>query len=270
MGPQPPAQAAGAQPAAASAAYPASVANASPQARYPASGAGSGNTDYASPAAGENATEYYPPARTTSPSSSTRTAEPALTAVLGNAPSGVSAQVPVRLLGNAALLVAAVLPPSMAAAAAPQGASGQPGPARPAAVSPGEAPSEALPSGFPGGNIVQAEWVSGSPFSEAEPVQVFPLALPLPGWLIAADLSAWERGVQELFRRLDALADEVGEEASMGRLAPWCAALGAMTLVLELTRRRLSKRHPADPGEVRGRGLAWSWSHDPQGREPWE
>jgi hypothetical protein len=122
--------------------------------------------------------------------------------------------------------------------------------------------------GFPGESIARAEEGAVSAAPDPEAVPLFPLALPLPGGLLPGDLTTWERGVRELFRRLDALADEAGEPASWGRLAPWCAALGAVTFALELSRRRLSKRYPADPAEVRSRGLAWSWSHDPQGGEP--
>jgi hypothetical protein len=43
-----------------------------------------------------------------------------------------------------------------------------------------------------------------------------------------------------------------------------------MTLALELARRRLGKRYPDDLGEARGRGLAWNWSADPNGRQPAE
>jgi hypothetical protein len=96
---------------------------------------------------------------------------------------------------------------------------------------------------------------------------LFPLSLPLPGGLLPLDVAAWQRGVRELFNRLEALAEEPGETASWGRLGPWCAALGGLTIALEIVRRRLSKRYPPDPVAL-GRGLAWRWSPEPDGGEP--
>ncbi len=267
VGPQPSAQATSSHPATASAGYASSTNNAytpEGQAGYAESSSGYASQRYARAAAGDSYTESYPPARTTSPSSSARTAEPGLTAIPGTVPSGAPVQTPVRLVANAALPLTAV-PVPQAAAAAPPVVAGQAEVSPPAVQPHGEARPEGPWSGFLGGSLAQAEASPASTVAEPEAVPLFPLALPMPGWLIAGDLSAWERGVHELFRRLDRLTGE-GDEASLGRLAPWCAALGAMTLALELTRRRLGKRYPDEPAAARGRGLAWSWSHDPQGR----
>jgi hypothetical protein len=144
--------------------------------------------------------------------------------------------------------------------------------AGPAAVhepAPAEAKWEAVWSNLPEKAFTAAGNEEIGPVAPAlEASRLFPLALPLPGGLLPLDVAAWERGVRDLFNRLETLGDEPGEGASWGRLVPWCAVLGGMTLALELVRRQLSKRFPPALTEAAGRGLAWRWSPEPGGGEP--
>jgi hypothetical protein len=94
--------------------------------------------------------------------------------------------------------------------------------------------------------------------------RLFPLVLPLPGALLPGDVAAWEQRVRDAFRRLDALADELVNESSWLRLAPWCAAAGVMVAVLEITRRHLGQRPPPGLFEAAGRSLAWHWPSAPE------
>jgi hypothetical protein len=103
-----------------------------------------------------------------------------------------------------------------------------------------------------------------------EPTRLFPLILPSLGGLMGADLPAWHRAVAQLFQRLDALDREPEEQSGWARLGPWCATIGAVTVALEIVRRRLGKQTASISAAGRGRGLAWRWSHDPEGRKPSE
>ena len=143
------------------------------------------------------------------------------------------------------------------------------GPAEVRAPTPAEAAREAFRSGKPEIAFTPEGNEEPGPVSPAlEASRLFPLALPLPGGLLPVDVAAWERGVRDLFNRLEALGDEPGEAASWRRLAPWCAALGGLTIALEIVRRRLSKRYPPALAEAAGRGLAWRWSPEPDSGEP--
>src|SRR5262249_2474310 len=91
---------------------------------------------------------------------------------------------------------------------------------------------------------------------------LFPLMLPLPGAVLPLDLPAWERGVRDFFSHLDALDGGPTGELAWEKLAPWCAALGAAAVALEVARRQLSRRPPPRLAPVPGRGLAWKWSRE--------
>jgi hypothetical protein len=239
------------------------------QMSYPSTSTEDSQPRYPNARADDSASEYYPAAHTATHASITaRAAEPASTAVLRASAPLASVLAPRLVAGGATPTAVGGPPPQPVSAPVPPGVRVQPDLDRPEVQSPGEAALEARPSGFAGDRVARADEGSVSAAPDPEAIPLFPLALPLPGGLVSADLPAWERGVRELFRRLDALAGEPGEQASWGRLAPWYAALGTLTVALELVRRRLDKRYPADLAEVRGRGLAWSWSHDPEGREP--
>jgi hypothetical protein len=217
---------------------------------------------------GDSPAEYTSQASATTTPEAANSATPATTAVLGMAAAATVAPAPQPVA--AMVQGPAFLPTPPAPAAAPMKFVAQAGPAEvPHAPAPAEVAWEAFRSGGPETAFTPASdesSVAVSPALETGPL--FPLALPLPGGPLPVEVAAWEGAVRDLFSRLEALGDDVGEAADWGRLAPWCATLGAITVALEVVRRRLSKRYQPAPAEAAGRGLAWKWLPEPEGGEP--
>jgi hypothetical protein len=257
----------GPQPASAS---PAVAGTGASQSEYPpsagqqASAAASASGYYANSGAqgSEAYSEYYPKGSTTSPKEATSNTSPATTAVLGAAPSVTA--VPNALIAVSSQGPALLAPPPGVPAVAVTG------PASPAEIHlPAHAEVIARAAFAPDAPGLTDNPEAAEGLALVSPAvdtgQLFPLALPLPGGLLPLDLAAWERGVRNLFSRLDALDDDAGEGANWERLTPWCAALGLLTVTLEIVRHRLSKRYPPGVTQTTGRGLAWQWPRKPKG-----
>jgi hypothetical protein len=234
-----------------------------------ASSSGDGHTASTYPTArgGESATEYYPPSSTASAPAAATTAAPAVSAVISTTALAVAA--PVLPVLAAPVQAPALIAPPPVQAAAPAPAVTTVGSAEPGTQPPAEGGPKASLSGFQAALAEpSADETFGAALPEVQAGPVFPLSLPLPGGLVALDLENWQRGVRALFQRLEALEEDLGEEAGLYRLAPWCAALGAVTVALELARRRLNKRYPPDLAEIAGRGLTWKWACVPPAGHP--
>jgi hypothetical protein len=216
---------------------------------------------------GDTPAEYYPQVSASTPREAASNASPITTAVLGMVTVATAIPTPLPPVARAQGPAFINAPPVQAVApgnpVAPAGA------AEVRAPAPAEAAWEAFQSGLPEVALTpEGNEEAGPVLPALEASRLFPLALPLPVRLLPVDVAAWERSVRELFNRLEALGDEPAEMASWGRLAPWCAALGGITLALEIVRRRLSKRYPPALAEATGRGLAWRWSPEPDSGEP--
>ena len=228
------------------------------------SSSGNGHTAYTYPTAqgGESPAEYYPPAH-----EAATTATPAVTAIPGMTALATAAPAQPVLAAHGQAPAFLVPPPVPFVALAP--AAVPAAPVEAAAPLPAEGVWEAFRSGLQAALAnASAEESPASALPELQTGPVFPLSLPLPGGLLALDLANWQLGVRALFRRLDALDEELGEVSSLERLAPWCAALGAVTVAMELARRQRSQRYPTDLTETAGRGLAWKWAAVPPGGNP--
>jgi hypothetical protein len=236
---------------------------------YPSS-SGSQHTAYYSNSrteSGDTPAEYYPHVSASTPREAASNASPITTAILGMVTAATAIPTPLPPVARAQGPAFVAAPPVQAVApgntVAPAGA------AEVRAPAPAEAAWEAFQWGLPQVAFTpEGSEEAGLVWPALEASRLFPLALPLPGGLLPVDVAAWERGVRDLFNRLEALGDEPAEMASWGRLAPWCAALGGITIALEIVRRRLSKRYPPTLAEAVGRGLAWRWSPEPDSGEP--
>jgi hypothetical protein len=235
-------------------------------AAYYASSADSRHAAYYSNS-GDTPAEYYPQASASTPRVAASNASPVTTAVLGMAAAATAVPAPLPLAARIQAPAFVAAPPVQAVA--PVNFVAPAGPVEDHAPALAEAAWQGFRSGVPEAALTPGlDETSVPAFPALDAGRLFPLALPLPGGLLPVDVAAWERGVRDLFSRLEALGDEPAEAASWGRLAPWCAALGGITIALEIVRRRLSKRYPPILAEAAGRGLAWRWSPEPNSGEP--
>jgi hypothetical protein len=90
----------------------------------------------------------------------------------------------------------------------------------------------------------------GPESSESQPPELAPQLGNLLSGTIAVDLTAWHRGMDQFFSRLEDLEKELPAGSVLVRLAPWLVTVTVATAGLELARWQFQRQSPRRAGWI--------------------